>query len=270
MGTRRGLVALVVSLGVHLGLIVHVLNDAPAPSRASAARSPVQMNLVWLEPKPPEPRVLPPPKPQPPPGRPPPPQRKPLVGITAPLGPVVEDSPRRAELAPSTAEAGTPEAEEPRGATFHPGDERSEGEQRAAEQERVSARVSTLLTGALGAARVRGGLPDPSYGQLGSELRAATDEVPQFIDTNNAKAVAGALLESWGAGAERYGKTGAPYAEPEGRLENVERPSEVAKGATNGNPDMQAGLGTSPYLLPLPRFSARRPARTSPSRRHRT
>ena len=31
-----------------------------------------------------------------------------------------------------------------------------------------------------------------------------------------------------------------PYAEPEGRLENVERPSEVAKGVANGNPDMQA------------------------------
>ena len=160
--------------------------------------------------------------------------------MTAPPGPVVEDSPRRAELEPSTVEAEAPAAEEPRGATLHPGDGPSEAEQRAAEQERVSARVSTLLTGALGAARVRGGLPDPSYGQLGSELRAATDDVPQFIDTNNVKAVAGALLESWGAGAERYGKTGAPYAEPEGRLESVERPSEVAKGVVNGNPDMQA------------------------------
>jgi hypothetical protein len=238
--TRRGLIALTVSLGVHLSVLLWAMSDEPRP----VAMRPVppvsaapQMKLVWLSPEPPprpvERRVAPPP--------PPPKKPKPVVvvaPVTAPPGPVSEDSPRRVELAPSEARA--PVAEDSGGTTLHPGDGPTEAELRAEEQERVSGRVSTLLNGVVGAARVRGGLPDPSYGQLGSELRAATDDVPKFIDTNNVKAVAGALLESWGAGAERYGKTGAPYAEPEGRLENVERPSEMANGVANGNPDMQA------------------------------
>jgi hypothetical protein len=121
-----------------------------------------------------------------------------------------------------------------------PGDLPGHDERVAEEQERVSARVGTWLTSDLSGARVRGGLPDPAYGQLGADLRAATDDVPKFIDTNSPKAVVGALLESWGAGAERYGKTGAPYAEPEGRLERIERPSALAEAVGKGSPDAQA------------------------------
>lgn len=128
----------------------------------------------------------------------------------------------------------------PGGRTLHPGDLPSDAELLADEQERVSTLVNGWARSDLGRARVRGGLVDPAYGELGSALRAATDEVPRFIDTNSVKEVTGALLQSWGAGAERYGKTGAPYAEPEGRLESVERPSSLVEAAARGSPDAQA------------------------------
>lgn len=135
---------------------------------------------------------------------------------------------------------GDPRADAPRGRTLHPGDLPGVEELRADEQERVSTLVDGWARSGLAAARVRGGLPDPEYGQLGAALREATDEVPRFIDTNSPKEVVDAVLQSWGAGAERYGKTGAPYAEPEGHLENLERPSELGRAAANGSPDALA------------------------------
>jgi hypothetical protein len=110
----------------------------------------------------------------------------------------------------------------------------------ADEQARVGARVDRWLMSDLARARARGGLPDPSYAQLGAELRAATDEVPRFVDTSSPKAIVGALAESWGAGAARYGATGAAYAEPEGREAHVERPSSLAEAAGKGSPDALA------------------------------
>ncbi|MFO0595334.1 MAG: hypothetical protein U0228_08520 [Myxococcaceae bacterium] len=130
--------------------------------------------------------------------------------------------------------------ERPRGITLHPGDLPSDEELRADEQARVEARLGSWLQSGFAQARAQNGLPDPAYGVLGRELRAATAEVPAFIDTNSAKEVATAFKDSWLAGAERYGKTGAPYAEPEGRLESIERPSALADAMSRGSPDALA------------------------------
>ena len=108
------------------------------------------------------------------------------------------------------------------------------------EQERVSSLVATWLSSDVGGARVRGGLLDPTYARLGAELQAATKDVPRLIDTNSPKAIGVALVESWGAGAENFGRSGAPYPEPKGRLENVERPTALAEAVAKGSPDAQA------------------------------
>lgn len=158
-----------------------------------------------------------------------------------PATPPASDAPRVFDLTPSTV----PGAEEPAaallGRTLYPGDLPSEAELRAEEHARVSALVENWGHRDAAHARVQGGgIVDPAYGELGAALRGATDEVPRFIDTNSVKEVAGALFQSWGVGAERYGKTGAPYDEPGGRLENVERPAAAAAEALRGSPDAQA------------------------------
>jgi hypothetical protein len=125
----------------------------------------------------------------------------------------------------------------PGGRTLHPGDLPGQDELLAEEAARVHDRVDGLARAATAMARVRGGLPDPAYGALGAALREATDEVPKFIDTNSPGAVGRALVESWQAGAARYGTSGAPYEEPEGRLERFERPSALGEAVGKGSPD---------------------------------
>lgn len=241
--TRRGLVALAVSLAAHLCVLLWAFQK-DASGVAPAAR-PTPVRLVWLDAE-----AQPSPSPLPSRGTPPParPRAKlqPGVGAAPIAAPTPPPSPPDAPRAVALIPAGegllfTPhEGSSARGHTLHPGDLPADEERLADEQERVSTRVGNWLAGDLSAAGVRGGLPDPSYGQLGADLRAATDLVPRFIDTNSPPAVVSALLGSWGAGAERYAKTGAPYAEPEGRLENVERPSALAESVARGSPDAQA------------------------------
>jgi hypothetical protein len=248
---QRWLFALAASLVVH-GSVVAVVWKAPvveAP-RASIPSEPLA-EVLWMEASPKE--KLP-------------------TGLSElvedrPRAKVMRQSTRKATLplspTPSTVspegereESDTPRAappltptvrfdpdgpgEVPGGRTLHPGDLPTEAESLADEQERVSTLVSGWARSDLGRARVRGGLVDPAYGELGSALRAATDEVPRFIDTNSVKEVTEAFAQSWSAGAERYGKTGAPYAEPEGRLEQMERPSSLVEAAARGSPDAQA------------------------------
>lgn len=244
---RRGWLALGVSLGVHacvLVLAARTLTSAPAIEK----KRPIELTEVrWLEATKTEvaPKVEPGAGPVVAPRR----VRAPVASAPVPKREAptaaAEDSPRALTLTPSPDAIPMPSGsglgdDTPRGRTLHPEDMPSDAELLADEHERVLARVDGWTRRELSAARVRGGLPDPAYGQLGVDLRAATDEVPKFINTDSPKEIVGALLESWGAGAERYGKTGAPYAEPEGRLESIEKPSELAKGAANGSPDAMA------------------------------
>jgi hypothetical protein len=105
------------------------------------------------------------------------------------------------------------------------------------ETERVASLVGGWLSNDVRAARLRGGLVDVAYGQIGEALRAATRDVPRFADTNSPLAVGGALLEGWRSGAESYGSNGAPYAEPEGRVATTERPSALVESMAKGSPD---------------------------------
>jgi hypothetical protein len=154
--------------------------------------------------------------------------------------PPVDVTPRAVDLVPSDAPPGDAPTGTARGRTLTPSDLPSSDELLADEKALVEARVGGWLRSGLAQARVTGGLPDPEYGELGRSLRAATDDVPKFIDTDSAREVLGALKESWLAGAERYGKTGAPYAEPEGRLEAIERPRVLLDSATQGSKDAVA------------------------------
>ncbi|MCC6333530.1 MAG: hypothetical protein IT380_06045 [Myxococcales bacterium] len=121
----------------------------------------------------------------------------------------------------------------------------SDAELLAEEAARVHDRVEGWARGVSAQARVRGGLPDPAYGLLGSSLREATDEVPNFIDTDSVKEVGQALAYSWQSGAEKYGATGQPYAEPEGYEERLEKPTPLAQAASAGSPD---GIALSQFF----------------------
>lgn len=155
-----------------------------------------------------------------------------------------KDAPRALTWLPGTARLGAPTGA-PRGHTLHPGDLPGDDERLAEESARVFDRVDGFARAATAAARVRGGLPDPLYGAMGAALREATAEVPKFIDTNSPREVGEAFANSWQAGAARYGATGAPYTEPEGRLEAFEKPSALAEAAAKGSPD---GIALSQFF----------------------
>ena len=154
------------------------------------------------------------------------------------------DTPRTTTLVPGPELLGTA-TEAPHGRTLHPGDLPSDEELLAEESARVTDRVDRFARAATSAARVRGGLPDPLYGAMGAALRDATAEVPKLIDTNSVKEVGEAFANSWQAGAARYGASGAPYTEPEGRLEALEKPSALAEAVAKGSPD---GIALSQFF----------------------
>ncbi|MFT3712401.1 MAG: hypothetical protein QM817_32540 [Archangium sp.] len=238
---RRLVVAFGLSLLVHVCLIAVALSSERASPPPEEPQRIVLTEIRWIESKPE-------PKPEP----------APVVVTVAPSSSKKKRSaPAQAPAKPTTGAAGTTDvpveapqlsapstdaiptvvAESPRGRTLYPSDMPSKEELLADEQARVEERVGGFLKHGFAQARAKNGLPDPAYGELGVALRAATDDVPQFIDTNSPREVGKAFAESWLAGAERYGKTGAPYAEPEGRLESIEKPSALASAAAAGSPD---------------------------------
>ncbi len=245
----RSLLALGLSLGVHacvFGWLIHGPTTAP-PAPPPQQHTPIE--LVWL------PTAAPrPPSPAPPSPAPPAPPRKGTTGAPAQSPAVATPSepaattptdpattPRRlGTLLPRADVLGELPTEPPRGRTLTPADLPSADQRRAQEQALVTARVDGWLARHLARARVENHAYDPAYAHLGVALRAATADVPRFIDTDSPKAVADALLESWGAGAARYARTGAPYAEPEGRLEQLERPSALADAIARGSPEALA------------------------------
>jgi len=239
---RRSAIALILSAGLHLCVLrLWITRETPSPPPSpTPAQSLVWTDVVSLPTPPPAPPSPSPAAVQKPRARPPTPPRAPSVPTEVASAPSIDLTPREIDLVPSDTPPGERPTEPARGRTLTPSDLPSSEELLADEQARVEARVSGWLKSGLAQARVTGGLPDPEYGQLGRSLRAATDDVPKFIDTDSAREVLGALKESWLAGAERYGKTGAPYAEPEGRLEALERPRVLLDSATQGSRDAVA------------------------------
>jgi hypothetical protein len=127
---------------------------------------------------------------------------------------------------------------EPSGRTLHPGDEPTDAERLAEESERVHDRVDGWARQTIRRARVANGIVDPHYSDLQRELAAATDEVPDLIGLDDPKAVATALKDAWQSGAERYGKTGAPYDTPPGWNPAIEQPESLMRQAQAGSPEM--------------------------------
>lgn len=98
------------------------------------------------------------------------------------------------------------------------------------EADLVRSRVDGWAKSDVAQARTSNGLIAPEFEPLAKALKRATTNVPQFINTNNAGDVGRALLQGWAPGAEKYGKTGSAYVEPEGRNEKLERPTALAEG----------------------------------------
>lgn len=142
-------------------------------------------------------------------------------------------TPRDDVLGPEVVEGETS------GRTLYPGDEPTDAERLAEESERVHDRVDGWARQTLRRARVANGIVDPHYTDLQRELAAATDDVPDLIGLDDPKAVATALKDAWQAGAERYGRTGAPYDPPPGWNPDLERPESLLRQAQAGSPEMQ-------------------------------
>ncbi|MGV3624843.1 MAG: energy transducer TonB family protein [Archangium sp.] len=94
----------------------------------------------------------------------------------------------------------------------------------------VQSRVDDWAKSDVAQARTSNGLIAPEFEPLGKALKNATAHVPQFINTNDAADVGRAVFQGWAPGAESYGKTGSGYLEPEGRDENIERPTKLFEG----------------------------------------
>lgn len=173
---------------------------------------------------------------------------------TTPVPATVEGTPSATRAPALEAEAARPTASiltprddvlgpevvdsEPSGRTLHPGDEPTDAERLAEESERVHDRVDGWARQTIRRARVANGIVDPHYSDLQRELAAATDEVPDLIGLDDPKAVATALKDAWQSGAERYGKTGAPYDTPPGWNPAIEQPESLMRQAQAGSPEM--------------------------------
>lgn len=157
----------------------------------------------------------------------------------ASAGPVVEP-PQRPSLLPHDDVLDVGPMESSAGLTLHPGDVPVDAEAARAEEE---ARVGSLVEGfaqqTLRRQRVANGLVDPRYEEVRHQLAHATDTVPDLIGLDDPKAVARAVTEAWQTGAERYGKTGAPYDTPEGWNPAIEQPASLMERARAGSPEMQ-------------------------------
>lgn len=244
--TRRRRLALALGGSLALHGLTLLWPRSEEPQASSSLHAPSPATVTWLEvaPAPEEPKA----RPAPVPDRPRPPsqvsQRTSAPLAVAPAPPrrpaaaagAGSDRPVALVLTPRLAPTDLGSGADPApggGRTLHPGPAPDARELRAESEARGQARVEGWLASDLGAARVRGGLPDPVYEVLGGQLRAATREVPAFIDTGSAREVMNTLVQDWRAGGERWGRTGQAYDEPEGRRAEIEAPSAAA---TPGSP----------------------------------
>jgi hypothetical protein len=144
------------------------------------------------------------------------PKSQPFVTERAQAPPPAEDVPR-AGPEPQLVPQAQPETGEA-------------GEGAVAEEAQV--RVAEGVAAGVAAARAEGGLVPAAYSLVAAALREATTQGPPV------NGVAGALKaygDGMTGGAQRYGATGAPYAEPPGRWAGGEVPSMVDDAAARGD-----------------------------------
>ncbi len=236
--TWRSAMAIGLSMAGHFALVLWVREQrltepSPPPPREAP--------LTWIDvlptPAPPAPSRPPTSRPRPTPKRVAPP---PVVETDAPPPPTPKASAPPAVLTPRDDVLGEGPGElEPTGRTLHPGDESGEDELLAEETERVHDLVDGWARSSLRRQRVSNGIVAPEYWDLQQRFATATDTVPDLIGLDDPKAVANAVKDAWQTGAERYGKTGAPYDTPEGWNPAIEQPESLMRLAKAGSPEMQ-------------------------------
>ncbi len=238
----RNAMAIGLSMAGHVAILVWVreqrlVEPAPPPPREAP--------LTWID-------VLPTPAPPAPTQR--PTSRRTSVRASSPradqqpeVKPVATPRPShtasaapRARLTPRDDVLGdVPGESEPTGRTLHASDEPGDDEPLAEVTERVHDRVDSWVRSSLRRQRVSNGIVDSEYWDLQKQLATATDTVPDLIGLDDPKAVANAVKDAWQTGAERYGKTGAPYDTPEGWNPAIEQPESLMRLAKAGSPEMQ-------------------------------
>lgn len=239
----RSAVAIGLSMAGHFALIVwvweqRVAEPVPPPPREAP--------LTWID-------VLPTPSPPAPPAQ--QPTSRSSAVRSAPKRVAPTPVAQREEPPPSAPTASAPPAvltprddvlgeapgeSEPTGRTLYPGDEPGDDEQLAEEMERVHERVDGWARSSIRRQRVSNGIVDSEHTDLRKQLATATDTVPDLIGLDDPKAVANAVKDAWQTGAERYGKTGAPYETPEGWNPAIEQPESLMRLAQAGSPEMQS------------------------------
>ncbi len=99
----------------------------------------------------------------------------------------------------------------------------------------VEGTVKSLVQKGLAEAKLNDGVVEPAVAALHSVLNKAVEEVPEYLDPQSTSERREALKRSWQLGAERYGRTGAPYWVPPSATDDG-LPSEIRNAAMKGNP----------------------------------
>lgn len=102
---------------------------------------------------------------------------------------------------------------------------------------RAEVTTKAWAKGALAEARAQNGIVSPYYYDLRHKLQELTGKPPPFKSepTSAVEKVVQATWDSWSDARERYGKTGQPYAEPEGYNPNYEVPAQIQRMAEQGD-----------------------------------
>jgi hypothetical protein len=246
--TKRLRLALAVSLALHLVALLCLRARPIVPPTAVAQREPIELEIRETVAPPPQPPRAAPTVPPPPvtPAR-PKPSTRPAAAAASPAVPRDFDAePPRVTLTPRDDVVSLPPgmpAEGSRGHTLHnvPSELPDPAAVLAERAERGRVRVQGFAEDELAEARVHGGIVSGYFRALGRELSAGLEHPPEIF-TPGAKPDdrlmewASQLARSSEGAWQRYGATGAPYAEPEGYRAELEVPSKLAEAAQNGEP----------------------------------
>ena len=157
-----------------------------------------------------------------------------------PAGGTAKDMPRLAVKTPSWSLPGL--GQDLSEAAFHGRTEVNDGGLREEDDPQWQAARAEVMTkawakSALAEARAQNGIVSQYYYDLRRKLQELTGKPPPFTaaPTSAAEKMVQATWDSWSGARERYGKTGQPYAEPEGYNPQYEVPPQVQHLADQGD-----------------------------------